>query len=65
MENEKVTIIVVHRGNQSYLRDSLRCARNAGNHVVLIGDESNSKDQQWVDFRTCQSGNYEHFVDIY
>lgn len=65
MENSKVTIVVVHRGNQGYLRDSLRCARNAGNQVVLIGDESNSKDRQWMDFHSCQSEAYEHFADIY
>ena len=51
MNNSKVTIIVVHRGNQGYLRDALRCARNAGNDVVLIGDESNSGDRNWVDFK--------------
>lgn len=65
MENSKITIIVVHRGNQRYLRDALRCARQAGNEVVLIGDGSNSKDVHWVDHRTCQSESYEQFVKLY
>ena len=65
MNDSKVTMIVVHRGNQGYLRDALCCARNAGNEVVLIGDESNSKDVNWVDFKSCQSGKYEHFAKIY
>lgn len=65
MDNSRVTIIVVHRGNQKYLRDALRCARNAGNEVVLIGDMSNSKDCNWVDYRSCQSEEYSHFSEIY
>lgn len=65
MNNSNVIIIVVHRGNQEYLRDALRCARNAGNEVVLIGDQSNSGDPQWVDYRSCQSDAYEEFVKIY
>lgn len=65
MTNSKVTIIVVHRGNQRYLRDALHCARNAGNQVVLIGDDTNSKDVGWIDFRTCQSEEYQHFSEIY
>lgn len=65
MKNSKITIIVVHRGNQRYLWDALRCARKAGNDVVLIGDEKNSKDGQWVDYRTCRSEEYEHFLKVY
>lgn len=65
MNDSKVTIIVVHRGNQGYLRDALQCARSAGNEVVLIGDESNSKDCNWIDFKDCQSEEYLYFSNIY
>ena len=65
MNNSNVTIIVVHRGNQEYLRNALRCARNAGNNVVLIGDHTNSKDIQWVDYLSCQSEEYSEFSEYY
>ena len=65
MNNSKVKIIVVHRGNQEYLRNALHCARKAGNEVVLIGDHSNSGDSQWVDYQSCQSVAYDEFVNIY
>ena len=65
MDNSNVTIIVVHRGNQEYLRNALRCARNAGNNVVLIGDQTNSKDIQWVDYLSCQSDEYNEFSKYY
>ena len=65
MNSSKVTIIVVHRGNQGYLRDALCCARSAGNEVVLIGDDSNSKDVNWIDFKSCHSEKYNHFAKIY
>ena len=65
MNNSNVTIIVVHRGNQEYLRDALRCARNAGNEVVLIGDQTNTGDIGWVDYQPCQAEAYEEFSKIY
>lgn len=65
MDNSNVTIIVVHRGNQEYLRDALRCARKAGNSVVLIGDQTNSEDVQWVNYLSCRSDAYDEFAKIY
>lgn len=61
----KVPIIVVHRGNQQYLKDALCCARNVGNKVILIGDETNSKDEGWVDYKTYSSEEYACFEKNY
>ena len=65
MREKKVPIIVVHRGNQQYLRDALRCAREAGNKVILIGDETNSKDVDWIDYKACASEEYVRFEKAY
>ena len=65
MNKSGVTIVVVHRGNQTYLRDALRCGRESGNNVVLIGDESNSKDKNWVDYREYRLEKYNDFTNVY
>lgn len=65
MDRSRVTLIVVHRGNQRYLRDALACARTAGNEVVLIGDETNQRDSHWVDYQTCRSELYDQFLTVY
>ncbi len=39
---EKMPVVIIHFGKARYLRQALRQAENAGNEVILIGDESNN-----------------------
>ena len=40
-DKRQIPVIVVHKGNQKYLKNCIACAAEHGNSVILIGDEKN------------------------
>lgn len=66
IENKRIPIIVVHKGNQKYLKNCILCAQENGNFVILIGDEKNKgMCKDWTDYRDCESELFEEFQKYY
>lgn len=58
-------VIIVHKGNSDYLKYTIECSRNSGNHVVLIGDMSNSYYAEWVNYKDYESELHQSFRAVY
>lgn len=62
-------IILVHKGNQEYLKICLDYAVDHGNSVILIGDDSNSSFERegiaWFDHNEYSSEELREFNRIY
>lgn len=63
---EQIPVIVVHKGNQKYLENCIRCAEKAGNTVILIGDEKNrTMCENWISCEDCESDLFGEFKKNY
>lgn len=50
MKNNCIPLIMVHTGNQPYLKRVIKLAESYGNKVILLGDKSNRKFcKEWCD----------------
>ena len=64
-----IPVIIVHRGNQDYLKTCIMHATNHGNKIILIGDKSNrnllSHNCKWVDYEELISEKMTYFDSMY
>lgn len=61
-----IPIIMVHRGNQKYLKETIQCAEKHGNKVILAGDETNEKyAEHWVNQEDIEGIEYKEFLKYY
>lgn len=62
----RIPVIVVHKGNQKYLKNCILCAEEHGNDVILIGDAKNSAMcDKWISHDKCDSELFEEFQKHY
>ena len=63
---ELVPVVLIHHGRQRYLKQVIKCAKEAGNYILLIGDENN-RDlcDEWIDMESLKSAKYYEFVKRY
>ena len=62
---ERSPVVIIHRGNQRYLRDALGFARENGNDVYLIGDNSNRTNSYWVYYKSLNCVLCDEFCALY
>lgn len=64
--NAYIPIIMVHRGNQKYLKNTIQCAEKHGNKVILAGDKTNQKYAEcWVSQEELEGEEYKEFLRYY
>lgn len=65
-DKRQIPVIVVHKGNQKYLKNCITCAEGHGNKVILIGDEKNrNMCSGWISCEDCESDLFEEFTKSY
>lgn len=62
----QIPVIVVHKGNQKYLKNCILCAKQHGNDIILIGDEKNrGMCEKWISAKECDSELFVEFEQNY
>lgn len=64
-EMDNLLTIVIHRGNQKYLKDVICCAENNKNKIILIGDKTNSEYENWINYEELNSPYFNDFKTHY
>lgn len=65
-DKRQIPVIVVHKGNQNYLKNCIACAAEHGNSVILIGDEKNrDMCEGWISCEDCESELFTEFTGHY
>lgn len=66
-EVKKVPVMFIHRGAPEYLKKTIVCAKEYKNRVILLGDDSNKKEQtgEWYAMADYNSPFFEEFKRVY